>query len=278
MCSCVKNIFFRHIKNKTNREGKKMNVNFRTLRADEIDLRAQSITAKGLILLCYQDARAAMNLLDETVGCLNWQNDYVIIDDVLYCKISIYDDAKNQWITKIDAGTESNTEAEKGRASDAFKRAAVRFGIGRELYTSPFIWIPSDKCNIKTGKNGKLVCYDDFVVSEIEYDERRRIIYMQIKNLSTGAVVFEHGTKSVNQKTLSELRDKLSANHISWDWVARMHKVKNLEQLTQKQAAACISNFDKLFERWNAQRTDAKKQIEAIREANGTETAEPNIV
>ena len=114
---------------------------FRLLRADEIECRISSINEKGLSLLLYKTARTDANLLDETVGGENWENDFKIVDGVLYGGIGIFDEIKNDMVWKWDAGTESNTEAEKGRASDAFKRAGFKWGIGRELYTSPFIWI-----------------------------------------------------------------------------------------------------------------------------------------
>ena len=130
-----------------------MNLVFRNLRADEVELRAQTIKGNGLSLLIYKDARADMNLLDEAVGPMNWQKEYS--RDNRNCKVSIWDDEKGQWISKEDTGTESNTEAEKGLASDSFKRACFNWGIGRELYTAPFIWISSDKCKIVDKGNNK---------------------------------------------------------------------------------------------------------------------------
>ena len=104
---------------------------FRTLKANEIDVRIGQINAKGLTLLLYKDARADMNILDETVGPLNWSRNHQVIGDRLYCTVSIYDEKKGQWISKQDVGTESYTEKEKGQASDSFKRACVILGICR---------------------------------------------------------------------------------------------------------------------------------------------------
>lgn len=151
-----------------------MELKFRELRADEIDCRVQSVKANGLILLLYKDARCDMNILDETVGALNWQRSHS--RDNANCTVSIWDDEKKQWISKEDTGTESNTEPEKGLASSSFKRACTCFGIGRSLYTAPFIWIPADKCNITGGK-----CYDSFYVEKIAY-ENGRITGLAIRN------------------------------------------------------------------------------------------------
>ena len=115
---------------------------FRDLKADEIDVRVAQITKDWLILLLYKDARVDMNILDETLGATNWQRDHKELKGNIYCGVSIWDTEKKQWITKWDAGAESYTEKEKGEASDSFKRACVNLGIGRELYTSPAIFIP----------------------------------------------------------------------------------------------------------------------------------------
>ncbi len=76
-----------------------------------------------------------MDILDETVGVYNWKREHT--RDNANCIVSIYDQEKKEWISKEDTGTESNTEKEKGLASDSFKRACVNLGIGRELYTAP---------------------------------------------------------------------------------------------------------------------------------------------
>lgn len=147
--------------------------NFRLLEADEIECRVSQISEKGLTLLLYKTARTDANLLDETVGEENWTNDFKLIDGVLYGGIGI--DYGQGFVWKWDAGTESQTEAEKGRASDAFKRAGSKHGIGRELYSAPRIWISAANCKIETGRTGKLVCYDNFYVGAIEYDDKERI-------------------------------------------------------------------------------------------------------
>lgn len=161
---------------------------FRLLRADEIDCRVSTISDKGLTLLLYKDARCDMNILDETVGPFCWQRYHS--RENANCTVSIYDPDKKEWVSKEDTGTESNTEAQKGLASDSFKRACFNWGIGRELYTAPFIWIGSDKCTIEQGRNGKPTCYDRFEVERISYNERQEIDGLAIINTKTRKRVF----------------------------------------------------------------------------------------
>lgn len=151
---------------------------FRLLRPDEIECRVSQCTERGVTLLLYKTARTDADLLDETVGASNWENDFKLVDGVLYGGIGVDYGTGTVW--KWDAGTESNTEAEKGRASDAFKRAGFKHGIGRELYSAPFIYVPADNCNITQGKNGKPACYDTFNVASIGYDEEERISSLTI--------------------------------------------------------------------------------------------------
>lgn len=157
-----------------------MEVKFRKLKADEIDVRVSTISEKGASLLLYKDARVDQNILDETVGCLNWQRRHT--RDNANCIVSIWDDEKKQWIEKEDTGTESLTEAEKGLASDSFKRSCFNWGIGRELYTAPFIWVDASKMNIIQGKNGRLTTRDKFKVEKIVYDDNGDISGLSIIN------------------------------------------------------------------------------------------------
>ena len=163
---------------------------FRTLRADEIDCRIAQIKESGLSLLLYKDARCDQNILDEVVGPFNWKREHT--RDNRNCVVSIWDSEKQQWISKEDTGTESNTEKEKGLASDSFKRACFNWGIGRELYTAPFVWINSKDCNIKENR-GKFACYDRFTVKGIGYTDGV-ITGLQIKNQATGKVCYNWGT------------------------------------------------------------------------------------
>ena len=156
-----------------------MELKFRDLKADEIECRVQSVRPNGLILLLYKDARCDMNMLDEAVGPMNWRRNHT--RDNANCIVSIWDEKKQQWVSKEDTGTESFTEKEKGIASDSFKRACFNWGIGRELYTAPFTWIPADKCNIKKDTKGKDACTDKFKVEKIKI-ENKQIVGLAIYN------------------------------------------------------------------------------------------------
>jgi hypothetical protein len=145
---------------------------FRALTKDDIDVRVAMVKENGLSLLLYKDARVDMDILDETVGAFNWKREHQFKDGKLYCTVSIWDSEKQQWISKEDVGTESYTEQEKGQASDSFKRACFNWGIGRELYTAPFIWITPENCNIKEFK-GRLMCNDKFTVEAIQIEDKK---------------------------------------------------------------------------------------------------------
>lgn len=162
---------------------------FRDLTASEIDCRISTINAKGLTLLLYKDARCDMNILDET-GVL-WQRKHYECKGNLYCSVGIYDKEIGEWIWKDDCGAESYTEKEKGEASDSFKRACFNWGIGRELYTAPFIWIPADKYNV-SDKNGKPTTYDRFKVTKLLI-HGKRITGLEIENTKTKRVVYSVG-------------------------------------------------------------------------------------
>ncbi len=157
---------------------------FRDLKENEIDCRVSQINEKGLTLLLYKDARVDMDILDETVGAKNWKRSHT--RDNANCTIEIWDEDKKQWISKEDTGTESFTEKEKGLASDSFKRAGVNWGIGRELYTAPFIYIPlkdkegQDNFEL-TEKNNKKTTYTKFVVEKIQVTNKE-ITALSIKN------------------------------------------------------------------------------------------------
>lgn len=163
-----------------------MELKFRNLRADEIDVRIGSVNKGGAALLLYKDARADMNILDETVGPLNWQRKHEIIDGKLFCTISVFDPDKNEWVSKQDVGTESYTEKEKGQSSDSFKRACVNMGIGRALYSAPNIFFFTNQLDKYTIENGKAKCYDTFSVVDIQYDDHNNIANVTIRNNSNG--------------------------------------------------------------------------------------------
>lgn len=185
---------------------------FRLLTAREIECRIQQVKENGLSLLLYKDARCDQNILDETVGPMNWQRHHS--RDNANCIVSIYDEKKGEWISKEDTGTESNTEPSKGLASDSFKRACVNWGIGRELYTAPFIWITADKCTIKDKR-----CYDRFDVKAISYNENREISGLVIVNAKTGQEVFRMGGKQEAPKQEAKVYTCADCGHLIENYV-----------------------------------------------------------
>ena len=167
---------------------------FRALSAEEIECRVGTVSqaGKGLSLLLYKDARCDARILDETFGPENWQNAFYECKGTLFCKVGIdvdRGDGLHEWVWKSDAGSPSNMEAAKGEASDAFKRACFKWGVGRELYTAPFIWVPAEKCDIKQGRNGKYTCYDRFRVAKVAIEDGR-IKGLRIVKENNNAVVF----------------------------------------------------------------------------------------
>lgn len=180
---------------------------FRRLRADEIDARISTISEKGCSLLLYKDARVDQNILDETVGAENWQRNHQIIGNNLYCTVSIWDSEKGMWVSKQDVGTESYTEKEKGQASDSFKRACFNWGIGRELYTAPFIWISAGGVKVED-KNGKKTTYDTFTVKDIGYNNAGEIIRLKIQNDKQKKVVYTYGIEQEFPKELEPITQK----------------------------------------------------------------------
>lgn len=171
---------------------------FRLLNADEIECRVSTFNAeKGLSLLLYKDARVDQNILDETVGPDRWQRRHELINGNLFCNVGIRftrEDGTSEWVWKQDVGTESYTEKEKGQASDSFKRACFNWGIGRELYTAPFIWITPDNFTVSNGKNGPTT-YDRFDVSGIEYTNGE-ISWLEIMNTKKRMIVYTYGNRA----------------------------------------------------------------------------------
>lgn len=156
----------------------------RLLKANEIECRIGIVKeGKGMSLLLYKDARVDMRILDEVFGFDGWEREHQLIDGKLFCTVRVWSEKRGCWISKQDVGTESNTEKEKGQVSDSFKRACFNLGIGRELYTAPFIWISSSKGYKKTEK---------FQVKEIGYNEDREINKLVIVD-SEGKEAFKFG-------------------------------------------------------------------------------------
>ena len=178
-------------------------MNIRTLRADEIECRVQQVKSNGCVLLLYKDARCDMRILDEVFGVLGWEREHQVIDGNLYCTVRVWDESHNRWVSKQDVGTESMTEKQKGQASDSFKRACFNLGIGRELYSAPFIWINLSPDEVKQdGNRYKLNFNVEFHVKEIAYSENREINKLVIAD-KQGNTRFSLGTNSNSQDSLN---------------------------------------------------------------------------
>lgn len=223
-----------------------MKIEFRPLRADEIEIRVGSVWDGGASLLLYKDARCDMNLLDEFVGPMNWKREHS--RDNANCTVSIYDDKKKEWVSKEDTGTMSYTEKEKGLASDSFKRACVNWGIGRELYSSPFISV-----NCPTEKKGdryvlhKKNYFAGAYVAEIEYDDNRNVSLLTICD-KNGQIIFRED---------DDLETPISAAHIKVleskaaelgvEFQPKVYGKKRIEDLTEAdygKALRALARFD----------------------------------
>ena len=216
----------------------------RLLRADEIECRIGTINEKGLSLLLYKDARADMKILDETFGIFGWKRTHQSIDGNLYCTVEIWDNEKKSWISKQDVGTVSYTEKEKGQASDSFKRACVSVGIGRELYSAPFIWVSAQKCNIQR-RNDKLICYDKFSVSEISYNKDREITALSIVNSDTGEIVYSMFPKNAQPVNMQfcEFDIELKRTGVLLDTVLSRYGVKSINEMTPEMLGKAINSL-----------------------------------
>ena len=161
----------------------------RLLKADEIECRISVINEKGLSLLLYKDARVDQKILDETFGMFGWKRTHQCIDGNLYCTVEIRDQETGEWIAKQDVGTTGYAGKEKSQASDSFKRACFNWGIGRELYSAPFIWVPASKVQLQK-KNDKYYCNENFHVAAITYSESREITGLSVTN-DRGEIIFD---------------------------------------------------------------------------------------
>lgn len=172
----------------------------RLLRADEIEVKIKQVTAKGAFALLYKTARTDMAILDEVFMPWNWTNDYKEIKGNLYCGIGVYMADTKEWVWRWDCGIESREDdgnEKKGEASDAFKRAGTRWGIGRELYTAPMIFIRVSTKEVQAKGKSVYVLenkYARFDVKSIEYDDKRRICGLEIVD-DKGEVVFKYPNK-----------------------------------------------------------------------------------
>src|SRR5699024_4559308 len=206
-------------------------MDIRLLKANEIECRIGTFKeGKGISLLLYKDARVDMRILDEVFGFDGWEREHQLIDGKLFCTVRVWSEKRNCWISKQDVGTESNTEKEKGQVSDSFKRACFNLGIGRELYTSPFIWIPSSMGYSK---------YEKFEVKEIGYNEDREINMLVIVD-SKGKECFRLKPSKVKEELINEDERKelfLVAKGLKTDIVKEIlhsYGFENSNEITKK--------------------------------------------
>ena len=211
----------------------------RLLKPEDIEVRIQSVNSGGVRLLLYKNARVDMNILDETFGPMNWQREHT--RDNTNCIVSVWDDEKEEWVSKEDTGTDSNMDAQKGRASDSFKRACFNWGIGRELYTAPDMFV--FKSDLKTFKaNGdRYSCFDEFTVTDIRYNGHN-ISYVAILNKKNGkTLTFGEGKQQpttppperpVTQREIQAIEKAAEKKGVNMGIVLAMAEVETLEGLT----------------------------------------------
>ena len=221
-----------------------MAISFRKLKADEIECRVGQMKKDGskYSVLLFKTARVDQSFLDEVVGAENWQSEHYEVKDKDFCKIGIRIERgdKSEWVWKSDCGSESNIEAEKGEASDAFKRAGFQWGIGRELYSAPKIWLEKevDQYSLK--------------VEAIGYDENDKICDLVISGKREGSkqretvYSFHNGKSETSEKkpqpqpigvdhdTLEQIRDivaKLEFEGKNTQEILDYYHVKNIGEI-----------------------------------------------
>jgi hypothetical protein len=234
---------------------------FRKLKANEIDARVSTVSEKGCSLLLYKDARVDQNILDETVGAENWQRSHQIIGTNLYCTVSIWDQDKAIWVSKQDVGTESYTEKEKGQASDSFKRACFNWGIGRELYTAPFIWIKAGDVKLEDKGGGKKTTYDTFSVKDIGYDDDGNINKLKIYNNKQKKVVYTLGKTDNTPVTEEEQFDSETDPYPTRAEMLAFVKTKYPEGSKNLAALLAAFNVDSLDKASDAQIQTAYNKV-----------------
>ena len=223
----------------------------RLLRADEIECRVSAISEKGLSLLLFKDARVDQRILDETFTPFGWRRTHQGIDGKLYCTVEIWDESKKQWIAKQDVGTESYSEKEKGQASDSFKRACFNWGVGRELYTAPFIWVPAELARIER-KGDRFFTKDRFKVQAIAYNSRREISALSIIN-GRGQKVYELKEKpelaGITKMQMAALETELKRTGVTMAAVLERYGIGEPGQMTPETFTKALSGLRKTKDR-----------------------------
>jgi len=225
----------------------------RLLKADEIECRVAAVNEKGVSLLLFKDARVDQKILDETFTPFGWKRSHQLIDGNLYCTVEVWDPEKGQWIAKQDVGTMSCAEKEKGQASDSFKRACFNWGVGRELYTAPFIWLEAGQVTILRRSDGKYYTNERFSVRSIGYNGEREIRSLTITN-GKGRVVYRleesrsalpKESTEINQKQIGELKKELERTGVSLEQVLGRYHLQTVEQMTEENYRNAMSGLRK---------------------------------
>ena len=246
---------------------------FRKLRFDEIDCRVGQVfqTKKAVSILLYKDARCDMAILDEVVGAENWQREHYECKGNLYCRVGIKNNTSGEWVWKSDAGVESNTEAVKGESSDSFKRACVNWGIGRELYTAPFIYI---ELTDKEFNSGKPRCKFEVAPMGISYDDQGKIVHLEIVD-EKGNIRYQLGQMVKFTKAQKE-SDKLFDMITEEDRLASLspeEAILEIEKCTDRKVLSKIHNALKSkYYTYGSEKNDA--YITAIN--NKSRSLQPN--
>lgn len=216
---------------------------FRKLKRDEIEVRVQlkKNTAYATALL-YMTARAPMNLLDEAVGAGNWYQKFTFINDnAAMCDLTVYDEDRKEWVTKQDIGVGNDGMSKQdgqGKAnqiksvtSDAFKRASVMWGVGRELYTGPKIEFPTQGMINISGN----YTYDTFDLTGLDYDEDGRINYLHITDITTNKVVYIYDCRpeQLTPDEIKKIKENFEKLGIKSEQVCTVLGLKKFEDITR---------------------------------------------
>lgn len=226
-------------------------IEIRTLRADEIECRVQQVKQNGCVLLLYKDARCDMRILDEVFGVLGWEREHQVIDGNLYCTVRVWDEEHNRWVSKQDVGTESMTEKQKGQASDSFKRACFNLGIGRELYSAPFIWITLNPDEIKQdGNKFRLNFGVEFHVKEIGYSENREINKLVIVD-KKGNIRFYMESENQSKQQNTHTENKSSSNTSTQDYKVTEKQLSRMFAIAYKKGITAEKVKEQVLKKFN---------------------------
>ena len=250
-----------------------MELKFRNLTKDEIEVRVGA----GKSLLLYKTARVDAQLLDEVVGADNWQCKFYQVKETMFCSIGIYNETRHEWVWKDDCGDDDLTmEKVKGEASDSFKRAGFRWGIGRNLYTSPKIKIPDDfeksqffeVENVGYAENGDI---KDLTITTnfgkdivFLYKNGRKVslkgdntpktpttmpsVNLPFDETPTKPQEFNERSMTINPSDLAYLKEYvLSMNNaqstLFTEWLNKNYFTKNVEMLSEKYGVAVVNKI-----------------------------------